>query len=93
MTKYLGNIYLSCSTILSRRIYNKIQNVNDEIVRHKSIGFIKKKHINGKNIPKKKKPSKIVNVFEKILNFNKQQKDKRLPLDLSRITPVGKVSE
>ena len=42
-------------------------------------------------IPKNKNPNKIVNIVEKILEFNKQQKGKGLPSVLASITRVAKV--
>ena len=53
---------------------------------------LKKILIEKKN-PNKENPNKIVNTFEKILNFNKQQKGNRLPLDLARMARVAKVSD
>ena len=38
--------------------------------------------INSKEIPENENPKKIVNIVEKILNFNKQQKGKGRPSDL-----------
>ena len=42
-------------------------------------------------IPKNKNPNKIVNIVEKNLEFNKQQKGKGLPSDLASITRAAKV--
>ena len=52
-----------------------------------------KKDINVKKIPKNQNPNKIVDIVEKILNFNKQQKRKGIPLDLPHIARVAKVSD
>ena len=44
--------------------------------------------INKKEIPEHKNPKKVVNVVEKILYFNKQQKSEVRPSDLARVTMV-----
>ena len=44
-----------------------------------------------KKIPKNENPNKIVDIIEKILDFNKQQKSKGLLSDLVRVTQVAKV--
>ena len=41
-----------------------------------------------KKILKNENPKKVVKVIKKTLDFNKQQKGKGLPLDLSRIATV-----
>ena len=51
-----------------------------------------KKDINRRKIPKNQNPIKIVNIAQKILNFNKQQKGKGLSSDTTRIARVAKVS-
>ena len=43
-----------------------------------------KKDIHTKNIPKNENPNKTVDIVEKNLNFNNQQKGKGLPSDLAR---------
>ena len=44
-----------------------------------------------KKIPKNENPNKIVDIIEKILDFNKQQKSKGLLSYLARVTHVAKV--
>ena len=44
-----------------------------------------------KKIPKNENPNKIVDIIEKILDFNKQQKSKGLLSDLVRVIHVAKV--
>ena len=44
--------------------------------------------INSKEIPGNENPEKIVNVVEKIIDFNKQQKVKERPLYLARVAKV-----
>ena len=82
------------SLFLAKELYNTNQNVNDKIVKHINDALIElKKDINRKKNPNKENPNKIVDTFEKILNFNKQQKGNRLPLDLARMARVAKVSD
>ena len=52
-----------------------------------------KKDINRKKVPKNENQNKIVDVVEKILNFDKQQKDKGLLSDLNCVAHVGNVSD
>ena len=52
-----------------------------------------KKDINRKKVPKNKSPNKIVDIVEKILNFDKQQKVKGLSSDVGRIVCVATVSD
>ena len=40
--------------------------------------------INSKEFPENKNPKRIVNIVEKILDFNKRQKGKGLPSDLAK---------
>ena len=53
-----------------------------------------KKYIFRKEIPENENPNNKVDIVEKILNFNKQQKGKGLPSDLACIAnvPDSKVS-
>ena len=39
-----------------------------------------RKFINSKEIPENQNPEKVVNIAEKILDFNKQQKSKRIKI-------------
>ena len=71
-----------------------IVNVNDQIVKHINDALIElKKDINRKKIPKNENANKIVDIVEKILNFNEQQKGKGLPSDLARIAHLAKISD
>ena len=86
--------YLFYNTALfsAKELYSSNQNDNDKIVKHSNDLLIKlKKDINVKKIPKNQNPNKIVHIVEKILNFNKQQKRKGIPLDLPHIARVAKV--
>ena len=57
---------------------------NKQLVNNINNGFVNlRKAIVRKEIPENKKPNKTVNTVEKILNFHKQQKGKRLPSDLA----------
>ena len=49
--------------------------------------------INVKEIPVTDNPKIVVNIVEKILDFNKQQKDKGRPSDLTWVIGVAKVSD
>ena len=74
--------------------------MNDEIVKHINDTLIKLKiYINIKKIPENENPEKIVNVVERNLKFNNQQKVKRRscmlasrPSDLAHVGCVAKVS-
>ena len=67
-------------------MYNSNQNVNYEIVKDINDSLIElKKDINTKKIPK----NKTVDLVEKVLNFNKQQKGKGLPSDLACLARVA----
>ena len=71
-------------------MYNSNQNVNYEIVKDINDSLIElKKNINTRKIPKNKNPNKTVDLVEKILNFNKQQKGKGLPSDLACLARVA----
>ena len=48
-----------------------------------------KKYINTRNILKNENPNKVVYIVEKILDFNKEQKGKRLLSDLARIARLA----
>ena len=83
---------------LVKELYNSNQNINDEIVKHINDTLIElktrcyqKKNIENEN------PNRIVDIVEKILNFNKQQKGKglarMLALHPSDLVCIGKVSD
>ena len=52
-----------------------------------------KKILIEKKIPKTENQSKIVDIVEKILDFNKQQKGKGILLNLAHIARIAKVSD
>ena len=82
MKKYLGDIFLIIHHFfLGKELYNSNQIVNDKIVKDINDSLIELKNINTKKIPKNENPNKIVDIVEKILNFNKQQKGNALPSD------------
>ena len=79
---------------LAKKLHNGNQDVNDEIVKLINDALIElKKDINRKKVPKNKSPNKIVDIVEKILNFDKQQKVKGLSSDVGRIVCVDTVSD
>ena len=79
---------------LAKKLHNGNQDVNDEIVKLINDALIElKKDINRKKVPKNKSPNKIVDIVEKILNFDKQQKVKGLSSDVGRIVCVATVSD
>ena len=70
------------------------QDKNEELVNNINDGLIDlKKADNKKQIPENENPKKVVNIVEKILNFNKRQKGKKLPLDLACVGRVAKASD
>ena len=76
--KYQNPLFLAKDLIRANEAKNKqlVNNINN--------GFVNlRKAIVRKEIPENKKPNKTVNTVEKILNFHKQQKGKRLPSDLA----------
>ena len=48
---------------------------------------------NKKKIPENENPKKEVNIFKKILKFNKRQKGTKLPLDIACVACVAKASD
>ena len=91
---FKGHSFNHTLLFLAKELYNRNQNVNDEIFKDISDSLIElKKDINTKQFPKNENPNKIVDIVEKILNFNKQQKSKRFPSDLARIARAAKVSD
>ena len=84
--------YFSNHTLLflAKELYNSNQNVNDEIVKDIIDSLTElKKDINTKKIPKNGDQNKTINIAEKILNFNKQQKGKELPSDLACVAKIS----
>ena len=54
--------------------------MNDGIVKHINDALTElKKDINRKKNPKNENPNEIIDIVEKILDFNKQQKGKGIP--------------
>ena len=75
--KQQNPLFLAKDLIRANEAKNKqlVNNIN---------GFVNlSKTIVRKEIHENKKPNKTVNTVEKIFNFNKQQKGKRLPSDLA----------
>ena len=73
-------------SFLAKKLYNSNQYGNDQIVKHINDLLIElKKGISINKIPKNQKPNKIVEIVEKILNFNKQ-----FPSELARKRRVVK---
>ena len=74
---FKGYFFNHTLLFLAKELYNSNQNVNGKIVKYINDSLIDiKRDINTNKIPKNKNPNKIVNIIEKILNFNKQQKVK-----------------
>ena len=70
MSKYLKNIFFI-------KLYNSNQTINHEIAKQISDALTElKKYINRKGNHENDNSEKVVNIVEKILNFNNQQKDK-----------------
>ena len=63
-----------------------MKHINDELIELK-------KDINRKNIPGNENPNKIVNIVEKILVFNKQQKGKGPSSYIACVVHIAKVSD
>ena len=81
--------FLSNSIILAKELHNSNRNINDKIVKHVNDALVAlKKDINIKQIPENENANRIVNIVERILDFNKQQKGKGLPSDLVKHTKI-----
>ena len=60
------------------------------MTKHINNGLIELRNsIKSKEIPENENPKKVVNIIEKILDFNKQEKGS--PSDLARVACVAKV--
>ena len=71
MSKYLENILMK--TIKKKTIKDN-QSKNDTIVKYLNEPLIDLRNsINSKEIPENENPKKVVNIVEKILDFNKQR--------------------
>ena len=68
-------------SFLVKDLHEDNQNKNDKIVKNINESLINLiNFINSKDTSENKNPKKIVNIVEKTLDFNKQQKCKRLPM-------------
>ena len=96
MSKYSKNIFYGIPSFSAKELYNSKQTLNDEALKYINDSLVElKKDINRKIVPENENPEKIVNVVEKILNFNNKQKTKgrsRMltshPPDLPRVAKV-----
>ena len=71
-------------SFLVKDLYKFNQNKNDTIIKYLNESLIDLGNsINSKNIPENENPKKVVNIVDKILEFNKEQKGKRRLLDLA----------
>ena len=83
MSKYLHNIFFHHNlSPLVQNLYDPNQIKSDELVQHINNGLIELRNAIIRNeISENKNPNKILDTVEKIIDFNKQQKGKLLPLD------------
>ena len=80
MSKYLENI-LIIPSFLVKDLYEDDQNKNDIIVKYLKESLIDLRNsINSKEIPENENRKKVVNIVEKILDFNNQQKGKGIKI-------------
>ena len=78
---------------LVKSLYDADKIKNDEM-QHLNNGLNELRNsINSKKVPENENPKKVVNIVEKSLVFNKQQKGKLRLLDLARVAQVAKVSD
>ena len=76
--------YYQDPSSLTKDLYEDNQIKNDRILSHLNESLIDfKKSVNGKEIPKNGNPNKIIDIVQKILDFNKQQKGRGCPLELA----------
>ena len=69
---------------LLKDLLNNNRTKNEKIVNHVNNVLIDLKNaVNRKEIPKNRKPNKVIDIVEGILKFNKQQKWRGLPLVLA----------
>ena len=72
---------------LEKELCNSNKSRNDEIVKHINDALIEwEKDIDRKKVTKNENLNKIVDIVEKIFDFNKQQKSKGLLSDLAGVT-------
>ena len=75
---------------LAKDLIRANQAENEQLINNINYGLIDLRNaIIRKEIPENENPNKLVSIVEKILNFNKQQKGKRLPSDLAREAKVS----
>ena len=92
-------------SLLVKELISTKQNKNEKIVNNINNGLIDKRNdINRREISESKNPKKVVDIVEKVLEFNKQQKGKeikilfpkqmlqRLPIALAQVK-AGNTSE
>ena len=73
------------SSLLVKDLYEHSQNKNGKIVKNINESLINLRNsINSNETAENENPKKIVNIVEKILDFNKQQKGKGHPLVLAK---------
>ena len=90
---FKGYFFNHTHLFLAKELYNSNENVNDEIVKDINDSLIElKKDINTKKTRKNENANKIIDIVEKVLNFNEQLKGKGVPSDLACIACVAKVS-
>ena len=90
---------------LTKVLYDSGKIKNDKIVKNINNGLIELRNsINSKEMPENENPKKVVNIVEKIINFNEKQKGKglkiltpkkmfqRLPITLAQVK-AGNTSE
>ena len=69
-----------------KNLYKDNKNNNNETVKHINNGLIDLRNdINRKEIPENKNPKKVIDIVEKILDFDKQETGKRRPSDLDSV--------
>ena len=96
INEQMFNEFFSCHSpsFLVKDLYEDNREKNDKIVKNINELFSNLENfINSKEIAENEDPTKIVNIVEKILDFNKQQKGKGCPLDLAHVAVVAKVSD
>ena len=72
-------------SLLVKELISTKQNKNEKIVNNINNGLIDKRNdINRREISESKNPKKVVDIVEKVLEFNKQQKGKEIFYFLSK---------
>ena len=90
MSKFFrGYFNYQSPSFLVKDLYKFNQNKNDTIVKYLNESLIDLGNsINSKNIPENENLKKVVNIVDKILEFNKEQKGKRRLLDLAECIKI-----